>query len=202
MSRDSALHLTLHPVILAIVTAILFTALVMASSFITTLLVSPPEPELPSNRGFTVEYVDTMNPVSFAYDFVRTMVGVLRDQEAAFEQSGSGYSEEYVKPSFMRRFAMRFLLGLPLVSAGSLFQLFSWPFVAPVQILARYRGRRRSRNTKDAATALLVALVLWGAAKSVPPALALFYHHILTRGCAGPWVQCTDGRASWPTGFC
>jgi hypothetical protein len=69
------------------------------------------------------------------------------------------------KPGFIKRFIKRFLLGLPLVSAGSLVHmLLSVGYLVPVQWLARYRGNRNRRDSsRDLAALVVVTLLVVGA---------------------------------------
>jgi hypothetical protein len=63
------------------------------------------------------------------------------------------------------RLIRRFLIGLPLVGAGSIVHmLLSLQMLAPVQFIARYRAgqSRRNSNTRDIAALIVIALVIAG----------------------------------------
>ncbi|KAG5647635.1 hypothetical protein DXG03_008988 [Asterophora parasitica] len=67
-------------------------------------------------------------------------------------------------------FIRRFILGLPMVGAGSLVYMFlSAPFLGPLQWLARQRGgsRRRRDQSRDIAAMVIVALLAMGAARAL-----------------------------------
>ena len=76
----------------------------------------------------------------------------------------------------LMRFVRRFLLGLPMVGAGSLVQmLFTVGGLGPIQWLARSRARSRRNgrgNATDTAALILVALLLIGALRWVPSSVS------------------------------
>jgi hypothetical protein len=143
-------------VVLGAATAVLFTAIVMMSSFVTTTLLKPFDPQHTRSTSYTFYW--NAGPLTFVHDFVRSMLGIIKDQEARLYRSNGRNGP----PGLIRRLVTRFLLGLPLVSAGS-----SMPFVGPLQLLARWRGYRRNRDTADFATLIMIALVIFGTAKYV-----------------------------------
>ena len=80
------------------------------------------------------------------------------------------------RPGFIMRFIQRFIIGLPLVGAGSLVHLLlSVQFLAPVQWLARYRGSRsrRDNGSRDIAALIVISLLVVGALRYI-----LYYYHI------------------------
>jgi hypothetical protein len=180
--------LTVCLVVLGVATAILFTVLVMISSFLTTLLLRPFDPHTPT-EGYSIIWGYGYGG-NFAIDFVRAMLNVLNDQEAAVSSAGAA---DHQPPSILRRFVVRFLVGLPLVSAASLVQLFYSPIFAPLQGLARYRGRRRNRDNNDFVTLFLIGLVLYGAARYALCAQTLVYAHSMISGHSSRF---TSGRAN------
>lgn len=69
----------------------------------------------------------------------------------------------------MKRLLRRFVLGLPVVGAGSLVHmLLSLPLLTPVHWLARFRGGRSRRNSssRDAAAVVIIILLIVGVARS------------------------------------
>jgi hypothetical protein len=155
---------SLRAVLLGAATAVMFTCLVMVSSFITTLFFRPFDSDYDSGRSSYFFYWSS-GPFDFVYDFVRSTLGIIQDQESRLYRNRS--YRQYKPPGFFRRFVNRFLMGLPLVSAGSLLQLLSMPLMAPLQLLTRWRGYRRNRDTADFATIIIVGLIILGAAKYV-----------------------------------
>ena len=139
----------------------------MLASSITTYFISSFEDV--SQASF-FEYV---SPFQVATDLIAAAFRVLRDGDIAGileedifpERPRTAWSQRSVqsKPGFVMRFIRKFLLGLPLVGAASLVQLLlSAHLLAPVQWLARYRGSRRRRNSRDTAALIVLGLVLVG----------------------------------------
>lgn len=161
-------------VVVGSLSAIFFTTLVILSSFLTTFFMSSVDE--PSYWNYF--YV---NPADIVGDLVRASVRILRDEEGIFYESFSAFSSHKPTarapsppivrppPGLLKRFIHRFLLGLPVVGAGSIVHmLFSLPFIGPVRWLARYRGNRDRRgNSRDMATILIVVLIVVGAARQV-----------------------------------
>lgn len=145
--------------------------IVMLASFITTFFMSTFEQ--PSSY-YSIFYI---SPYEVAQDLVAAALRVIRDGDASILDDGMTPSTStsrltpkgsQSKPGLVKRFIRRFVLGLPLVGAGSLVQmLISFQFLAPIQMLARYRGRRNRRDSssRDMAALIVVGLLILGAAR-------------------------------------
>lgn len=132
-----------------------------------------PEVLLEESSGFFYSPYWT-NPLSAFIDIIRAGLRVLQDGSNDYidinELLSRGQSLRYPQksPGLIKRFIQRFLLGLPMVGAGSLVHmLFSIGLLGPIQWLARFRGgrnRRDRRNTSamDTAALLIVTLVVIG----------------------------------------
>jgi hypothetical protein len=131
-------------------------ALVMASSFVTTLFFRPFDHRSSYSSSSWVVWHDW----SFISDFVDSFLGIIRDQEDRLFSSAA--YDDHRPLGLVRRFVVRFIQGLPLVSGLSLLMT---PLATPLQLLARWRGYRRNRDTADFATIIMVGLLLFGAAK-------------------------------------
>lgn len=159
---------------------LIFTMIVMVASFITTYFVSAFEE--PSHHYYSSLFY--VSPIEIAQDLVRAVFRILQDEDASdiidetvFQRTprspfpphvGSLQPMPTTPSGIFMRFVRRFVLGLPLVGAGSLVHmLLSVGLLGPVHWLARYRGRNRRRgNSRDIAAIIIVALIIAGAARS------------------------------------
>lgn len=134
----------------------------MLASYITSFLMSSFE-----QPRYERPYFFLVDPFDVARDLVSATFRILRDGDLGdYISSSSGSTQaEVAPPGFLRWFISRFLLGLPLIGAGSLVHmLISMQFIRPVQWLARYRGKRsRRNNSADIAAILVIGLILLGA---------------------------------------
>jgi hypothetical protein len=151
---------------------LLFTLLVMIASYITTFFISAFEEPSYYHPFYS-------NPFEVAQDLVTAAFRVMRDGDLAgiiednIRQPPSRPEEPVAPrphPGIIIRFIQRFIIGLPLVGAGSLVHLLlSVHFLAPVQWLARYRGSRSRRNngSRDIAALIVISLLVVGALRHV-----------------------------------
>ena len=154
----------------------LFTFLVMLASFITTFFMSSFEE--PSYWGFW----GVVTPYDVAHDLITAAYRVIKDGDSygLFEDNTYASNRQRDLPlngpfeipvprksGLIWSFVRRFLLGLPVIGAGSIVHmLLSAPFLAPVHWLARYRGSRRRNNSRDVAAIIVVGLLIVGVARS------------------------------------
>lgn len=127
-------------------------------------------------------YYYWISPYDVLKDLIRAVYRIMVDQDGwldpdIFSSSTPSFSSsrrispinQVVKspPGILRRLFKRFVLGLPVVGAGSLIQMFiSMPLLGPVQRLARFRGdQSRRNNQRDIAALVLIALMLVGIAR-------------------------------------
>lgn len=122
-----------------------------------------------------------ISPITVTQELIRAGVRVIQDELGvalltpdevpAFAQGGAiltEYPKPRSNPGFFMNLLRRFLLGLPMVGAGSLISLlFSMPFLGPLQWLARYRGSRRRENSRDVAALIIIGLLVFGSLRSV-----------------------------------
>lgn len=177
-ARTKAVGLGTNPIVVGVLSSFLFTLLVMLSSFFTTYLLSYIE-EQPT-FGSTYFFI---SPIDVAQDLIRAAIRILRDQDLLA-------SEDYYpqfnartpmqipeSPGLFKRFIRRFVLGLPMIGAGSLMHmLFSMPILAPLQWVARWRGNRSRRgNSTDMAATIIAVVIIIGAVR------ALYKVYCLTR---------------------
>ncbi|KAJ6621664.1 hypothetical protein B0H10DRAFT_1789374 [Mycena sp. CBHHK59/15] len=169
-SRTIIVGIATNPVIVGAISAILFTVLVMLSSFITTYFMSAFEG--PSHSRYPIFFV---SPFEIAQDIIRAVLRILQDETGVdgpiFGQRDAplGMPLPHSEPSILKSFIRRFLLGLPVVGAGSIVHmLLSLPFLNPVHFLARYRSNsRRRESSRDIASLIIIGLVLVGAARAL-----------------------------------
>ncbi|THH08163.1 hypothetical protein EW146_g9083 [Bondarzewia mesenterica] len=119
------------------------------------------------------------NPVDVGHDLVRAALRILQDQSGGLfdpdaflspRAPAEGPLEPRSPPGLFMRLVRRFVLGLPVVGAGSLVHmLLSLPVLAPVQWLARFRGGRSRRNTstRDAAAIVIIILLVVGIVRTI-----------------------------------
>ena len=163
-------------VVVGTVSAMLFTSLVMMSSFLTTFFVTSADE--PSYYWYSF-YV---SPIEVVGDLVRASFRIFQDEGGILEdillsklfptesaRRRPASLSDSKPPGVVKRFIRRFLLGLPVVGAGSLVHmLLSLPFIGPVHWLARYRGSRNRRgNSRDLAAIVIVGLIIIGALRRV-----------------------------------
>ncbi|KDQ63475.1 hypothetical protein JAAARDRAFT_119066 [Jaapia argillacea MUCL 33604] len=170
--RTRVMGIATNAVVVGAVSSILFTILVLCSSFITTYFLSALE-ESSTDGSYYYSYVSFW-PYDVVRDLIRAAVRILRDEEgildeAFFSRSGSRSTtipNVSSPPGLFRRLIQRFLLGLPVVGAGSIVHLLlSMPF--PLGWIARYRANRSRRGSRDAATIVVVVLIVVGAARAL-----------------------------------
>ncbi|KAI0788509.1 zf-C3HC4-domain-containing protein [Abortiporus biennis] len=156
-ARTRAVGIATNPVVVGVLSAFLFTLLVFAASFVTTWFTK----EAGSDNYYYFTTFDLFRSL------VRTAVRYLT--EGDFEDRLLTYTQRKTVPTgppgLLKRLLHRFLLGLPVVGAGSVVHmLFSIPM--PLSWI-RYRVRRMNRDTRDMATLFLLAVVIIGALRAL-----------------------------------
>ncbi|KXN83848.1 E3 ubiquitin-protein ligase MARCH5 [Leucoagaricus sp. SymC.cos] len=181
-ARTRIVGLASNPVLVGGLSGFFFTILVVLASYITTYFMGAfEEPTTSSYYSWTFFYV---SPLEVAQDLVVAALRILKDGgidgllDDTISSSRNGPRGRRTddrplrpppNPGFVKRFIKRFLLGLPLVSAGSLVHmLLSVGYLVPVQWLARYRGNRNRRDgSRDLAALIVVALLALGALRAL-----------------------------------
>ncbi|KAF9481025.1 hypothetical protein BDN70DRAFT_831834 [Pholiota conissans] len=178
-ARTSIVGLGTNPVVIGGFSGLLFTSIVMAASFITTFFMAAfDEP--------SQSYYSYYNPFYFfsrwdvAQDLVTAAFRVIRDGEFSdvLEDTLSYTTAKgpvnvpipRPPPGIVKRFIRRFIIGLPLIGAGSLVQmLVSVQALAPIQMIARYRAsrNRRNNNSRDIAAVIVITLLLVGTFRAI-----------------------------------
>ncbi|KAI6136575.1 hypothetical protein F5141DRAFT_1075440 [Pisolithus sp. B1] len=177
-ARTKVVGLATNPLAVGVLSSFLFTILVMCSSFITTYFLSYIEDQ--STFGSTYFFI---SPIDVGQDLMRAAIRILRDQDFLTTEDYPIPLNPRVTlrppetPGLLKRFLRRFVLGLPMIGAGSLIHmLFSMPVLAPLQWVARWRGNRSRRgSSRDMAAAIIVAFIVIGALR------ALYKVYCLTR---------------------
>lgn len=179
-ARTRIVGLASNPVLVGGLSGLFFTAIVMLASYITTYFMSAFEESTTSHYAWSFFYV---SPFEVAQDLVVAALRILKEGgiDSLFDEAiptgrnnlhtrrPDRLSRSTSNPGFIKRFVKRFLLGLPLVGAGSLVHmLLSVGYLLPVQWLARYRGNRNRRdNSRDVAALIVVALLAVGAIRAL-----------------------------------
>ncbi|KAF8640599.1 hypothetical protein AX17_000261 [Amanita inopinata Kibby_2008] len=150
----------------------------MLASFVTTFFTSSFEE--PAYWG----YWGIITPYDVAHDLITAAYRVIKDGDTYGLLDDRVYSANKARdllangpvqvpvPSprtgLVWRLIRRFLLGLPVVGAGSVVHmLLSAPFLGPVHWIARYRGARRRNNSRDIAALIVVGLLIVGIGRAL-----------------------------------
>ncbi|KII93894.1 hypothetical protein PLICRDRAFT_36113 [Plicaturopsis crispa FD-325 SS-3] len=175
-ARTRVLGIATNPVVIGAVSFSLFTFIVLCSSFITTFFMNAFDTDFeePSYTTWYSSYY--VSPFSVGHDLVRAAYRILTDQGGIFDEDIISRPSHRApipapvssSPGLFRRLFQRFLLGLPVVGAGSVIHLL-WTVqtgLLPLQWLARRRGdRRRGNDNRDVAALVIVALLVVGSAR-------------------------------------
>jgi hypothetical protein len=170
-SRTRIVGIATNPVIVGTISALLFTLIVLLSSYITTYFISwfeePSDPYYSRSSFFGPYFF--VSPVDIARDLIRVALRILKDDEGQdgpfFDQSGPPIPRS--EPGILKSFIRRFLIGLPLVGAGSLVHMLM-SLQLPLHFLTRYRqSNRRRDSSRDIASLIIIGLVLLGAARAL-----------------------------------
>ncbi|KAG1749918.1 uncharacterized protein EDB91DRAFT_1235352 [Suillus paluster] len=178
-ARTKAIGLATNPIIVGVISSFLFTLLVMCSSYATTYFMNSFE----DYSSYGSSYYFFVSPIDVGHDLIRAALRILRDQDAfPLEENGSRTRLTRANPaplpsspSFLTRFLRRFIIGLPMIGAGSVVHmLLSLPLLGPVHWIARFRGNRSRRgNSTDIAAMIIVTLLVVGIARALYAAYKL-----------------------------
>jgi hypothetical protein len=173
--------LDIFVVIVGGLSGIIFTCIVMLASFITTFFLSAFEE--PTYHYYSPFFY--VSPFDLAHDLITATLRILRDGDivgtfdegikamprtrGAADSRPMSLPKPRPRPGVVKNFIQRFILGLPMVGAGSLVHmLLSAPLLGPLQWLARQRGSRRRRDqSRDIAAIIILALIVVGATRFV-----------------------------------
>lgn len=169
-------------VVVAIITSFLFTTLVMCSSYLTTYFIDSFDND---HSSYTSSYYFFISPIDVGQDLIRAALRILRDQDAFPIEEATRRTTLTTTPSFLTRFFRRFIIGLPMIGAGSVVHmLLSLPLLGPVHWIARFRGSRSRRGSStDVAAMIIVVLLIVGIAR----------HVCLPSTCRIPHLTCRPG---------
>ncbi|KZP16815.1 hypothetical protein FIBSPDRAFT_934405 [Athelia psychrophila] len=189
LGRTRVAGIASNPVVTGALSAFLFTLLVLAASFVTTFFtaaIERPSSYWSFGYGYDAYGMGYYDPWDVARDLVRATLRIIRDEplfdEPIFRSAraavaaADGAAPEMgpkAEMGWIGRLLRRFVLGLPVVGAGSLIQMLSFPLLGPVQWLARLRGRGgsagrgRRGDSRDMAAVVIVVLLLVGAARAL-----------------------------------
>lgn len=165
-------------VVIATGSSLIFTILVLCSSFVTTTFLSAYEDSHRTYIYSSYGYGLFTSPWEVASDLIRAFLRIIKDERGIIDDTflSSSRPIKYdaraateipvAPPGILRRFVTRFLLGLPVVGAASIVHLLlSMPLLGPVHWIARYRGNRRRGDSKDIAALIVLALLAVGAVR-------------------------------------
>ncbi|ETW87406.1 hypothetical protein HETIRDRAFT_469399 [Heterobasidion irregulare TC 32-1] len=171
-ARTQIVGLATNPVVIAALSTVFFVLLVLASSTITTTFISAFDDTYDSEPSYSYWSLSSYwyNPIDVGHDLVRVGLRIIQDESGGLFDADTLFStraqaegslEPPSPPGIMKRLLRRFVLGLPVVGAGSLVHmLLSLPLLTPVHWLARFRGGRSRRNSGSRDTAAVVIIIL------------------------------------------
>ncbi|KAG1899305.1 uncharacterized protein F5891DRAFT_1160341 [Suillus fuscotomentosus] len=176
-ARTKAIGLATNPVVVGMISSFLFTLLVMCSSYVTTYFMS----SFDDYSSYGSSYYFFISPIDVGHDLIRAALRILRDQDAfpleddAPRLTRTNPAPFPSSPSFLKRFVRRFVIGLPMIGAGSIVHmLLSLPLLGPVHWIARFRGNRSRRgNSTDIAAMIILGLLVIGIARALYEAYKL-----------------------------
>jgi hypothetical protein len=167
-------------VVVAAVSAVIFTLIVYVSSFITAGCLGLFEQGVSEDSYFFSYY---FHPIDTFRDLVSSTLSILNDEFGIIDRRESFHRGSRHRPTplivepdnFIVRMVKKFLLGLPLVGIGSLIQMIlSMPILGPIQWIARYRSARGRRgSTRDITAIVVVGLMVIGAIRFIYQPLRL-----------------------------
>lgn len=171
-------------VVVAAVSAVIFTLIVYISSFITSACLGLFEQGV-SDDSYVFSYY--FYPIETFRDLVSSTLSILNDefgiigQHERLQYRGSPHRPTPLVDEPDRlvvKLVKKFLVGLPLVGVGSLIQMIlSMPILGPVQWIARYRSSRNRRgSTRDMTAIIVVGLMLIGAIRFIYQATRNYAH--------------------------
>ncbi|KAJ7783705.1 hypothetical protein DFH07DRAFT_788846 [Mycena maculata] len=180
-ARTRIVGIATNPVIVGAISAILFTLLVLLSSAVTTYFMSWFEESSDSYAsyyytrssffGFGPTFY-VVSPLDVIRDLIRAALRILKDEDGEETIFGHGDTQFGTpvppsEPGLLKSFLRRFLIGLPLVGAGSIVHMLL-SLQMPLHLLTRYRtGNRRRDSSRDIASLIIIGLVLVGAARAL-----------------------------------
>ncbi|KAI0639512.1 zf-C3HC4-domain-containing protein [Trametes polyzona] len=157
-ARTRVVGIATNPVVVAALTTLLFTALVLLSSFVTTYLIGDSDDDL----------LIYWYPVDVFRALVRMTIDFFDDDlldNSVLQSRTYRPRQPRGPPNLLMRLFRRFLLGLPVVGAGSVAHLI-WSFPSPFYWM-RLRPRRVARQSKDMLVLIILAVVIAGAARAL-----------------------------------
>ncbi|PFH50804.1 hypothetical protein AMATHDRAFT_75379 [Amanita thiersii Skay4041] len=176
-ARTRVVGLATNPVIVGGFSALMFTFIVMLASFIASFFMSSFEEPTWAYWGILNPYDVTHDLITAAYRIIKDgdTYGILEDGVFTSNRQRDFLSNGPLKvptarprPGLVLRLIRRFLLGLPVVGAGSIVHmLLSAPLLGPIHWIARYRGGRRRNNSRDIAALIVVGLLIVGIARAI-----------------------------------
>ncbi|KAJ6575032.1 hypothetical protein B0H19DRAFT_1126877 [Mycena capillaripes] len=174
-ARTRIVGIATNPVVVGAISSILFTILVLLSSFVTTFFMSWfEEPSEESDYYRYNSFSFGVSPIAIAQDIIRAALRILRDAGGGEDGPIFGHNGDTQpgsppsKPRLLMSFIRRFLLGLPIVGASSIVHMLLSAPLLPVQFLARYRSSsQRRESSRDIASLIIIGLILVGAARAL-----------------------------------
>ncbi|KAI0778295.1 zf-C3HC4-domain-containing protein [Trametes elegans] len=165
-ARTRVVGIATNPIVIAALSTFFFTAIVILSSFVTTRFMGDTDSEDSYLYWSSIYY-----PVDIFRGLVRMTIAIfnedgLLDNPIVSRRSGTQrLREPRGPPGIMMRLLRRFLLGLPVVGAGSVAHML-WSIPMPFHWL-RLRTRRIGRQSNDLMALIVLAVVLAGAARAL-----------------------------------
>ncbi|KAH9898290.1 zf-C3HC4-domain-containing protein [Cubamyces lactineus] len=160
-ARTRIVGIATNPVVIATLSTFLFSVIVLMSSFVATWFLG--------DGGDDYYYWSTVYyPWDIFRSLVRMTIGFFEDDlldGPIVTRTPRKLRQPRGPPSFAARLFRRFLLGLPVVGAGSIAHMLA-SFPMPYHIM-RLRARRIGRQSRDLMALVVLALVIAGAFRAL-----------------------------------
>ncbi|KAI0328483.1 zf-C3HC4-domain-containing protein [Cubamyces sp. BRFM 1775] len=159
-ARTRIVGIATNPVVIAALSTILFSIIVLLSSFVATWYIGD---------GDEHYYWSTFyDPFDIFRNLVRMTIGFFEDgllEDPIVNRTPRKLRQPRGPPSFVARLFRRFLLGIPVVGAGSIAHMLA---SIPMSFnIMRLQLRRNGRQSRDFVAFVVLALVIAGAFRAL-----------------------------------
>ncbi|KAJ8495633.1 hypothetical protein ONZ51_g1583 [Trametes cubensis] len=160
-ARTRIVGVATNPVVIAALSTFLFSIIVLMSSFVATWYIGDADDDY--YYWSTFYY-----PLDIFRNLVRMTIGFFEDgllEDSTVIRTSRKLRQPRGPPSFATRLLRRFLLGIPVVGAGSIVHMLAsipMPFYT-----MRVRARRIGRQSRDLMALVVLALVIAGAFRAL-----------------------------------
>jgi len=164
-----------NPLIIACISAFMFTLLTLMSSYVTTYLLAYFQGPSSSSSFYLSSSYWFYDPTDVIHDIVKAALGILQDEDGVLfdlksllSKGSAGASSTTPLQTAVAQgspsFLARLVIGLPLLGASSLIQMMSFSLISPIRWLAR---RRRNSESRDTSAIIIAVFICIGCARAL-----------------------------------